>query len=262
MELDWTINYVQIEGYNPPRYNESPKITLRIFGAIGRLYYFRHPNPRLNADSPIAPYLGSMFADLDRVVAPLNQDQLIPIPENLRNKSGNESFTAKSSSSVDLSATLTASDTATILCAKDENILAFGRNTEYKCDLLVTDEFEPADDFLREALLASPKAQEIFQRPVWKTRKVYMVTGLLIATGLQEQKGQKTRIAPRLSINAGALGFPAALEAALEFEVSVDNTEVWGRAVHAVVFAYRVVKITEKRDGSLKSRLKRGGKTW
>ncbi|KAK3998235.1 hypothetical protein QBC44DRAFT_314046 [Cladorrhinum sp. PSN332] len=232
---------------------------------MSKLYYFQAPTFVINPDSPVAPKLGSIFSKsgLDRLAAPLNQDNVLYVPENTINQSGPFPFEERVSKS--LAVTLGVSAKAVLL--GEGNILyhfARSRNVTYRADGLETVEFEPGDEFVRDSVVASRKVQEFLDASLAGRKKVYMVTGLKIATGFSQVRAEGVAHGPEVgvSVDAGLVGVPgieAGPQGQLEFET--ERVVVQGAAGgNKIVFAYRVVVVRRKRDGEVTFEWKSGGK--
>lgn len=74
---------------------------------------------------------------------------------------------------------------------------------------------------------------------------MYMITGLKIATGFSMSSSRETQHSPSLKValGFGALGVPAEVGPELGLSVGCARTVEQGRALHKIVFAYRVIRI-------------------
>jgi hypothetical protein len=209
-------------------------------------------------------YAGSIFSNLDRLTAPLNQLDHLSIPPHLTNQSTNQNFTETTSKGLSTSIGLN----ATILrgiAGSTSAIYAFtkDKSSVYACDLLETLEFEPDKQFVTDAITASQSVQSFLENSLPGRKRVYMITGLKIATGFRTSTSSSSQHGPSLSAGVDALALTGVpIEAGPEFEIECTRgrTVEQGRALNKVVFAYRVVRIRRKRDGEARFRYKSGGK--
>lgn len=230
---------------------------------MGKLYYFQAPNFDINPDSPTAPRLGSIFSSLTQLKAPLNQDDHLKIPENLLNNNTVDNFSdiraRKFQADVGVNATAGQGVTGSA-----DLVYAFTRDKEktYHCETLETIEFEPDKAFVADSITASPRAQTFMNNSLFGRKRVYMITGLKIATGFSMSSSKATQHSPSLKVGLGfgALGVPA--EAGPELGLSVGNgrTVEQGRALNKIVFAYRVIGIKDRWDGEPRFKYESGGK--
>lgn len=230
---------------------------------MGKLYYFQAPNFDINPDSPTAPRLGSIFSDLNHLKAPLNQDEHLKIPENRLNKNtvNNFSETETQNATTDVGIKATAGQGIT---GSADLVYAFARNKQstYHCETLETVEFEPDRAFVTDSITASIRVQTFISNSLFGRKRVYMITGLKIASGFSTSSTKAMQHGPSLKVALGlaALGVPA--EAGPEIGLSVGSTRVveQGRALNRIVFAYRVIRIKDRWDGEPRFRYETGGK--
>ncbi|KAH8680262.1 hypothetical protein BGZ61DRAFT_395512 [Ilyonectria robusta] len=227
-----------------------------------KLCYFQVPNFDINPDSGTAPKLGSIFANLDRLTGPLNQDDHVDIPPNLMNQTSS-SF----KETVDKSIGVTAGLNANIvqgLAGSGELVYAFSRNKQdtYQCELLETLEFEPNDQLVTDSILASQRVQNFLQDSLLGLKRVYMITGLKIATGFSRSSSKEIQNGPKLKVgvDATAFGIPVSAGPQLDLTVGTARTTSHGRSTTKIVFAYRAIKIRRKRDGNVAFKHRGGGK--
>jgi hypothetical protein len=122
--------------------------------------------------------------------------------------------------------------------------------------------FEPDKQFITDAITASQSVQSFLENSLPGRKRVYMITGLKIATGFRTSTSSSTHHGPTLSIGVSASAFGAPIETGPEIEIEStrSRTVAQGRALNKIVFAYRVVRIKRKRDGEAKYKYKSGGK--
>ncbi|KAK4220894.1 hypothetical protein QBC38DRAFT_350942, partial [Podospora fimiseda] len=172
-------------------------------------YYFEAPTFVINPDSPIAPKLGSIFSrpGLDRLTAPLNQDNLLYIPESTINRSGPFPFAETVSKRLAVAFGI---HSKVALLGETSIIYRFisNRDVTYRAEGLETIEFEPTDEFVRDAVTASQKVQKFLDASLAGRKKVYMVTGLKITTGfsLATAYSQAHGLGAAVSADLGSVG--------------------------------------------------------
>ncbi|KAF2689751.1 hypothetical protein K458DRAFT_414001 [Lentithecium fluviatile CBS 122367] len=230
-----------------------------------KLYYFQAPTFTINPDSDTAPKLGSIFSTLDRLTGPLNQFDYVSVPTSLTNQSASTDFKETVENghmgSVGLNANI-----AQGIAGSADIVYAFARDKKYvyACDHLETLEFEPNQQFIADCITASMPVQTFMENSLLGRKRVYMVTGLKIATGFRTSMAKEMQHGPslRVGVDAMAFGAPVPLEAGpeVEFEASKASRIEQGRSENRVIFAYRVVRIRLKRDGTAKYKWKSGGK--
>lgn len=230
---------------------------------MGKLYYFQAPNFDINPDSPTAPRLGSIFSELNHLKAPLNQDNHLSIPENLLNNNTVSDFSETRTQNVnaDIGVNATAGQCVT---GSADLVYAFARDKQniYRCETLETLEFEPDNAFVSDSITASNRVQTFISNSLFGRKRVYMITGLKLASGFSTSSTKATQHGPSLKValNLAALGVPA--EAGPEVDVSVGSARAveQGRALNRIVFAYRVIRIKDRWDGEPRFRYESGGK--
>ncbi|EHK47246.1 uncharacterized protein TrAtP1_010097 [Trichoderma atroviride] len=226
---------------------------------MGKLYYFQAPNFDINPDSDVAPRLGSIFSNLEMLKAPLNQQELITIPKNLMNQSVTADFNENDIRGFQTQADLNANGIQGIgFGGSTDLIYAFARDKKnvYHCELLETLEFEPNQDFVTESIRASWRVQSFLENSLVGRKRVYMITGLKIASGFSKSTNEnhhsaKLRVAAKATV-LGGLG--------LNINASSARTVSQGRTLNRIVFAYRAIRIKLKRDGEARYRYRSGGK--
>ncbi|KAK4223822.1 hypothetical protein QBC38DRAFT_38104 [Podospora fimiseda] len=228
-------------------------------------YYFEAPTFVINPDSPIAPKLGSIFSKpgLDRLTAPLNQDNLLYIPESTINRCGPFPFAETVSKRLAVAFGI---NFKAALLGETNIIYRFtsNRNVTYRAHGLETIEFDPTDDFVRDAVSASQKVQQFLDASLAGRKKVYMVTGLKIATGFSQVRANSQTHGPGVAVSAdgGLMGVPG-IEAGPRGDLQWGRERIGtqgGSSANKIVFAYRVVVVRRKRDGEVAFGWKSGGK--
>ncbi|KAH7073194.1 hypothetical protein FB567DRAFT_537240 [Paraphoma chrysanthemicola] len=230
---------------------------------MSKLYYFQSPRFDINPDEAIAPKLGSMFRNLDRLTDPLNKFNESFIPESLQNRSTNDDFKEKTQSGIVTSLGLNVNALQGLAGTVDAvYTIARDKQNIYSCEKLETIEFEPDDEYIHSAISASQRVQECLDRAMPGRKRVFMVTGLKIATGFRSSTSKETTHGPSLAVglDGAALGVPAEAGPEIALESSKARVVSHGRTQNRIVFAYRVVKIKKKWDGEADWKHKSGGK--
>ncbi|KAH8698201.1 hypothetical protein GQ44DRAFT_832237 [Phaeosphaeriaceae sp. PMI808] len=214
-------------------------------------------------DSATAPKLGSIFSTLSRLTGPLNQQDTLPIPSTLINKSTSANFHDTASKSFSGSLGLNA-NILQGLAGSGEIAYGFSREQSktYTCDELETIEFEPNKEFVEESINASQDVQKFLEYDVLRRNRVYMVTGLKIATGFNTFSSKETLHGPvlKVGVDATAFGVPGEVGPQIELETGGARTTELGKAMNRVVFAHRVVRIRRRRNLQAKYTDISGGK--
>ncbi|UKZ73152.1 hypothetical protein TrVFT333_000793 [Trichoderma virens FT-333] len=225
---------------------------------MGKLYYFQAPNFDINPDSEVAPRLGSIFSNLETLTAPLNQHDCIAVPKHLMNQSVSTNFNESKGRNFETKVDLNVNVAKGTRWSTDL-IYAFGRDKKnvYHCELLETLEFEPNQEFVTECILASQRVQSFLENSLIGRKRVYMITGLKIASGLTKSSTRGNQYSPKLRVAAeattmGGLG--------LDMNVTNARTVSYGRTLNRIVFAYRAIRIKLKWDGEARYKYKSGGK--
>ncbi|KAL0936355.1 uncharacterized protein CTRU02_208570 [Colletotrichum truncatum] len=230
---------------------------------MGKLYYFQAPNFDINPESETAPKLGSIFSTVDQLTAPLNQNEQLTIPLGLQNQSSITNFTETLDQSFQTEVGFKAITSQSIPFSA-ELIYAFANNKAdaYRCDLLETFEFEPDQKFVSESIAASRRVQNFLENSLFGRKRVYMITGLKIASGFGRSSTKETRHSPSLKVGPSgkALGLPVEASPGLGLAVGRARTVDHGQSVNRIVFAYRVIRIKVKRDGEPTYKHRSGGK--
>ncbi|PVH69883.1 hypothetical protein DL98DRAFT_154421 [Cadophora sp. DSE1049] len=228
-----------------------------------KLYYFQAPSLSINPDSNIAPKLGSIFSTLETLTAPLNQDEYVTVPSNLINQSANADFNEVVKQKLEAKADLNVNVAQGIAGSADlVYAFAWDKKNVYHCEMLETLEFAPNKEFVSECILASQRVQTFLENSLVGRKRVYMITGLKIASGFTKSSTNEMRHNPKLkvAVNGTAMGFPGEAGPELDMTIANSRTVDHGRTVNKIVFAYRVIRVKVKRDGEAKYKYKRGGK--
>lgn len=224
-----------------------------------KLYYFRAPNFDISPDSPTAPRLGSIFSNLKRLTRPLNQSEYVSIPSNLVNSSVKTGFTDTSSKNVQASGGVFAEVTPG---GSGEIIYGWAQDKKntFACELLETEEFDPTVEFVQECINSSKNVQEYIQESFVGNKSVYMITGLKIASGFSMTSAASTEQGPSLKVGVSAMAFGVPAEAGPKGDLKYGTgRDVQYGGSSKIVFAYRAIKISSKRDGSVSYKDQSGG---
>ncbi|KKP05305.1 hypothetical protein THAR02_02571 [Trichoderma harzianum] len=225
---------------------------------MGKLYYFQAPNLNINPCSDVAPRLGSIFSNLETLTAPLNQHEYINVPKYLMNQNLSTDFHESESQSFTAKANL-GSNIIQGIEGPADLVYAFARdkNNIYSCEFLETLEFEPNQEFVAECILASQRVQSFLENSLIGRRRVYMITGLKIASGLTKSSAEKNQHNSKLTVAAKPIAIG---DLGLNMTATNAQTVSCGRTLNKTVFAYRAIRIKLKWDGQVRYRYKSGGK--
>lgn len=230
---------------------------------MGKLYYFQAPSFNINPDSQTAPKLGSIYSHLDRLTGPLNQEDFVSIPENLKNQSTVLRFDETTGHRLEVRGGLSASFGQGLVGAADLiYALSRNKNNVYSCRELETVEFEPTPQFVADCVTASHRVQSFLQDGLVGYRRVYMITGLKIATGFTMSSTTEVQHNPKLKISGSAALTGVPVDGGPELEIKVDNsrTVAHEQTTNKIVFAYRVIRIKLRGDGSTDFSFRSGGR--
>ena len=224
-------------------------------------FYHRAPNFSIDPDSPIAPKLGSIFSNLDKLTSPLNQHDSISIPGDLINANEADNFqdtvgrNVKANIGVhaELAQGLPLSGNIIFSSSKDKNYV-------YKCSNLKTTEFDPTDEYILQCLHASQRVQNYIQDSFVGRKKIYMITGLKTATNFSMTLTKNMEQGPTLNITADGTthGIPASGGPQMDFTAGTFRDLASGKSPQ-IVFAYRAIKIRPRHDGAVGYRDIKGG---
>lgn len=229
---------------------------------MGKLYYFQAPSLDINPESDIAPKLGSIISTPKMLTAPLNQYDRLSIPQSLMNQSVNANFVTFTGSDRGASLGLNAAALQGLAGSVDVTY-AFARNNSvvHHCELLETTEFHVTKEFVTQSILASQTVQDFLANSLPFRKRVYMVTGLKIATNFSSSAASEDQYSPTLKVglDATALGVPLKAGPEIGLTVAKNRAVSHGPALNKIVFAYRVIRIKVKRDGEPQYKYRRGG---
>ncbi|KAL7908227.1 hypothetical protein GGI35DRAFT_56240 [Trichoderma velutinum] len=225
---------------------------------MGKLYYFQAPSLDINPDSGVAPRLGSIFSNLEMLMAPLNQQEHINVPKYLMNQSVSTDFNKSDSQSFKAKVDLKSNVVQGIEGSADlVYAFAWDEKTVYHCELLETLEFEPNQEYVTECISASQRVQSFLENSLIGRRRVYMITGLKIASGFTKSFTKENQHNPKLrvAVKSTAIG-------GLGLDMAATNTQAasYGRTLNRIVFAYRAIRIKLKWDGQARYKYKSGGR--
>jgi hypothetical protein len=230
---------------------------------MGNLYYFQAPSLSINADSQTAPKLGSIYYSLERLSGPLNQFEHAYLAANCVNETEITNFHASSEEGIAGGLGFNAGILQGLAGSAD--ILygfAKAKTTVYQCESLETKDFEPTDDFISDSIGLSPRVQRVLSNALPGKKRVFMITGLKIATGLRTSTSKTIQHGPMLKVGVDATAIGVPVTVGPEAELATVNTQRIdeGRSLNKIVFAYRVVRIKQRWDGRASWRHKTGGK--
>lgn len=136
------------------------------------------------------------------------------------------------------------------------------RKNAYNCELLETAGFAPTPEFVTECIHASQQVQSFLENAFVGRKRVYMVTGLKIATGFSTSSTRETQHNPKLKVGVDATpaGVPVQGGPELDITVAGKRTVTHGRTANKIVFTYRVIRVKVKWDGEARYTYKSGGK--
>ncbi|KAJ5726294.1 uncharacterized protein N7483_007651 [Penicillium malachiteum] len=227
-----------------------------------KLYYFQAPNFDINPTSDTSPKLSSILPNLDRLTGSLNQANLVEIPTNLQNRSTSTDFEdtvyANYGGSTGLSVNVLQGllGSASILYSLNQKT-----SRVYRCERLDTIEFEPTTEYIAQAIHESKRTQDFIDRSLIGRKRVFMITGLKIATGLSISISNEVQHSPELDfqLDGTTMGAPISAGPNLNLEVATGRNFSSRKSENQVVFAYRVIKVQQKGHGEPKYKYKHGG---
>ncbi|KAH7081330.1 hypothetical protein BKA63DRAFT_206574 [Paraphoma chrysanthemicola] len=228
-----------------------------------KLYYFQAPNFSINAECDIAPRLGSIFYSLERLTDPLNQHDYLYIPGTSINTSKIEELRETNGTGYMAAVGLNANIANGIGGSADVvYALATEKKTKYCCESLETVEFEPSQQFITESIIASQRVQTTMNKALFGRKRVYMITGLKIATGFSSSTSESSQhdTVMRVGVDATSFGVPVAAGPEIELATGRIRSIIHGRTMNKIIFAYRVVRIKQGRNGDASWKYKSGGK--
>lgn len=228
-----------------------------------KLFYHQAPTFDTDPESDIAPKLGSIFRTFDRLTGPLNQFDYVSVPESLINRSATPNFNVAANDKLSTSVGVKANIGQAIL-GSIGIIYGFScdKNKTYHCDLLETEEFEPDRQFVSECINSSDPVKQVLKESMPGRRKVYMITGLKIATGFSMSVSKGVQYNPKIEISISALPFGAPVDCGPEADLIVSNSQAisHGSTTNKIIFAFRAVRIRKRGDGDVNFDYMSGGK--
>ena len=230
---------------------------------MAKLYYLQAPTFSINAESATAPRLGSIFYSLNRLSGSLNQLERISVSSELINNTAIAGFNDSTTKGFMAVAGLNANLLQGIAGSADIIYgLSKGKKETHFCELLETVEFEPTSEFVTKSIAASSNVRSTLRNALPGRKRVYMITGLKVATGLTTSTSTTTHHGPvlRVGVDAMAFGIPASAGPEVELATSRVRTVTQGRSSDKIIFAYRVVRIKQGRDGEATWKYKSGGR--
>ncbi|KAH7091464.1 hypothetical protein FB567DRAFT_546185 [Paraphoma chrysanthemicola] len=228
-----------------------------------KLYYFQAPSFSIDADCEIAPRLGSIFYSLERLIDPLNQHDHLYIPKTSINTSKIEKLCETKGTGYMAAVGLNANIANGIGGSADVvYALATEKKTKYCCESLETVEFEPSEQFIIDSVMASQRVQATLDKALFGRKRIYMITGLKIATRFSSSTSESSQHGPKMRVGIDATGFGIPVAACPEVELATSRTRsiIHGRTRNKIIFAYRVVRIKQGRSGDASWKYRSGGK--
>ena len=166
-----------------------------------KLYYFQAPNFDINPASDTAPKLGSILPNLDRLTGSLNQANLVEIAANLQNESTSTDFEDTVYANYGGSTGLSVNVLQGIFGSAS---VAYGLSQKtshvYRCERLETIEFEPTTEYISQAIRDSKRTRDFIEKSLIGRKRVYMITGLKIATGLTSSISKELKNSPEIEV--------------------------------------------------------------
>jgi hypothetical protein len=132
----------------------------------------------------------------------------------------------------------------------------------YSCEKMEFVEFDPDNEYINDAIIALQRVQDRLERAMPGRKRVFMITGLMIATDFRSSTSKKTAHGPSLAVGVDgtAVDVPAEAGPEIALESSKDRMISHGRTENKIIFAYRVVRIKRKWDGDSDWKHRSGGK--
>ncbi|KAF2030947.1 hypothetical protein EK21DRAFT_100078 [Setomelanomma holmii] len=213
-------------------------------------FYFQSPRFDIIPEEAVAPRLGSILRNADRLTDSLNKFYESFIPEE-----NTSSAVASLGLNVNALQGIAGNMDAVYTIRNDKQSI-------YSCDKLETIEFEPGDEYINNAVIASQRVQEYLDRAMLGRKRVFMVTGWKIAIGFRSSTSEGKIHGPTLAVglDGAAVGVPAAAGPEIAFEFGNARSISIGCTGNKIIFAYRVVKIKKKWDGEADWKHLSGGK--
>lgn len=137
----------------------------------------------------------------------------------------------------------------------DVSIERSGSNEEvYTCERLETEEFEPSAEYLAQSMgLRTVRA--FVNRSRVRGKSVYMVTGVKIAkgAGIESSRGRRVDVGFKGGVDGSGVGVPVGGGPEVKVGRELSTGLSVGRS-DDFVLAYKVVKVSVKRDGRIVDR--------
>ncbi|KAH0592899.1 hypothetical protein MHUMG1_09352 [Metarhizium humberi] len=219
-----------------------------------RQYYFRAPAFDINPESPTAARLGSIFASLGELTNPLNQHDVIAIPQSSINTSCVPNFQEVVRKGFSVSAGIVGTLSLPLVSSEVLYTFAKDKTTTYTCAAMETYEFEASEQYVTDSITASLRVQDFITACFIGNNKVYMITGLKIAEGfsMSTTDAGSHGSACKVGLDALPMGAPSLIGPRLMLQRRVDRDVSHGPSPSKVIFAYRAIEIAPKRNGKLR----------
>jgi hypothetical protein len=143
-----------------------------------------------------------------------------------------------------------------------ELIYGFTKDSKvvYTCEKLETEEFEPNKEFVTQSVYASQAVQDYIQESFVGRKRVFMITGLKIATGFRVSSAESNEHEPKLEIRGSGAPFGVPVNGGPDGKLtSKRGRELEYDGVSKVLFAYRAIRIRPQSDGEMKFKDISGG---
>lgn len=219
-----------------------------------RQYYFRAPTFDINPQSPTAARPGSIFASLGELTNPLNQHDVIAIPQSSINTSCVPNFQEVVKKGISVSPGIVGTLSHPLVSSEVLYTFAKDKTTTYTCAALETYEFEASEQYVADSITASLRVQDYISDCFFGNNKVYMITGLKIAEGfsMSTTDAGSHGSAYKVGLDALAMGTPSLIGPRLMLQRRVDRDVSHGPSRSKVIFAYRAIVIAPKRDWNIR----------
>jgi len=219
----------------------------------GKPTYLSAPNCDFAPNDIIA--LGSLITDPWKPQNRLNKASIIPIPTSDIKTSFQEDWHTTSADGRKHKLAIWTSFVQMITGVGGDISASVDtqRISDYRFDRLETSFFFPDVEYIAKSL-REPSVQRYIRASLLK-KPVYMISGVKIARGasLSRSKASEQGVSSKIGVDGTALGIPVSLGPEINLLRKQEQTVSFGRSSD-FVFAYRIVKIVSKRDGSLKTR--------
>lgn len=228
-------------------------------------YYFQAPNLNIYLTDSNVPRIGSIYANLKTLASALNPSQIPYIPDSSIKTYTEHHFSDARGSNVDISGGAAVEDATGGTFGSGDLIYGYtsDKTDTYECDVLETSEFvegEPTKSFIRQSIDNAPDVQNFISEALFRSKKVYMITGLKTAVNLKVKNQSARKQGPELKLMFNATPFGVPLSGGPQVTAKFGaNRELSYEKSAAVVFAYRVVRIAPKRNGDVSFKSVDGG---